>query len=84
MKNSGRFYISAQNIHCGYLLEPPGRGGSNEYPQSMFLTGIRKLMYTHVNPKFTVSKWDLTGSKLYRRVFVVYYFYFQKHQPLPR
>ena len=28
------FLISAQNIDCGYLLEL--RGGSNEYPQSMF------------------------------------------------
>ena len=25
-----RFLISAQNIDCGYLLEPPRRGGSNE------------------------------------------------------
>ena len=24
------------NIDCGYALEPPHRGGSNEYPQSMF------------------------------------------------
>ena len=30
------FLISAQNIDCGYSLEPPWRGGSNEYPQSMF------------------------------------------------
>ena len=30
------FLISAQNIDCGYPLEPPHRGGSNEYPQSMF------------------------------------------------
>ena len=29
------FHISAQNIDCGYSLEPRG-GGSNEYPQSMF------------------------------------------------
>ena len=36
MKNSGRFHISAQNIDCGYLLEPPRRGGSNEYPQYGF------------------------------------------------
>ena len=28
--------ISAQNIDCGYSLEPPRRGGSNEYPQSLF------------------------------------------------
>ena len=29
------FLISAQNMDCGYSLEPPRRGGSNEYPQSM-------------------------------------------------
>ena len=26
------FHISDQNIDCGYSLEPPWRGGSNEYP----------------------------------------------------
>ena len=30
------FLIFAQNIDFGYSLEPPRRGGSNEYPQSMF------------------------------------------------
>ena len=30
------FLISAQNIDCTYSLEPPRRGGSNAYPQSMF------------------------------------------------
>ena len=30
------FLISAQNTDCGYSLEPPRRGGSNEYPQYMF------------------------------------------------
>ena len=37
IKKSDIFHISAQNIDCGYSLEPPRRGGSNEYPQSMFL-----------------------------------------------
>ena len=35
VKSSDIFHISAQNIDCGYPLEPPHRGGSNEYPQSM-------------------------------------------------
>ena len=35
--------ISAQNIDCGYSLEPPRRGGSNEYPQSMFWAEIWKI-----------------------------------------
>ena len=52
-KNSDIFHISAQNIDCGYSLEPPRRGGSNEYPQSIFLAEIRKIMYTPVNLSFT-------------------------------
>ena len=54
VKNSDIFLISAQNMHCGYSLEPPRRGGSNEYPQSMFLAELRKIMYTPVNPSFTI------------------------------
>ena len=37
------FLISAQNIDCGYSLEPPRRGGSNEYPQSMFSVKVGKI-----------------------------------------
>ena len=37
LKNSDIFHIPAQNIDFGYSLEPPRRGGSNEYPQSVFL-----------------------------------------------
>ena len=36
IKNSDIFQDSAQNIDCGYSLEPPRRCGSNEYSQSMF------------------------------------------------
>ena len=71
MKNSGSFHISALNIVCGYLLELPWRGGSNEYPQSMFLSRNKKLMYTPVNPSFTVQMWGFRGSKLYRSIFVL-------------
>ena len=53
-KNSDIFHISAQNIDCVYLLEPPRRGGSNEYPQSKFLSKYKKIMFTPVNPSFTV------------------------------
>ena len=35
-KNFDIFHFSAQNIDCRYSLEPPRRGGSNEYPQFMF------------------------------------------------
>ena len=30
------FLILLKSIDCGYSLEPPRRGGSNEYPHSMF------------------------------------------------
>ena len=30
------FLFLLKNIDCGYSLEAPRRGGSNEYPQSMF------------------------------------------------
>ena len=71
MKNSNIFHISVQNIDCGYSLEPPRRGGSNEYPQSMFWAEIWKITYTHCKPQFYYIKWGLRGSKLYRYVFVM-------------
>ena len=36
MKSFDIFLIFAQNFDCGYKLEPPRRGGSNGYAQSMF------------------------------------------------
>ena len=56
-KKSDIFHISAQNIDCGYSIEPPRRGNSNEYHHLCFLAEIRKIMYTPVNetvnPSFT-------------------------------
>ena len=37
------FFIPLKNIDCGYSLEPPRQGGSNEYPQSMFWAEIWKI-----------------------------------------
>ena len=54
MKNFDIFLIFAQNIDCGYTLEPPQRGGSNEYPQSMFWSKNKKNMYTRVNPTVSI------------------------------
>ena len=39
-----------RNIDCGYMLEPPRRGGSNEYPQSMFRSKIRKIIIPMQTP----------------------------------
>ena len=36
VKNCDIFLIFAENLDCGYSLEPPRSGGSNLYPQSMF------------------------------------------------
>ena len=53
-KKSYIIHISAQNIDYGYSLEPTRRSGSNEYPQFMFWAEIRKIVYTAVNPSFTI------------------------------
>ena len=37
------FFYFAKNIDCGYSLEPPRRGGSNEYPQSKFWGEMWKI-----------------------------------------
>ena len=36
LKNVDTFFIFAKYIGCGYTLKPHRRGGSNEYPQSLF------------------------------------------------
>ena len=43
-----------QNIDCGYTLELPRRGGSNEYLQSMFWSKNKKNRYTPAYPSFTM------------------------------
>ena len=48
------FLIFAQNIDCGFTLEPPRRGGSNEYPQSMFWSKNKKNRYTPAYPSFAM------------------------------
>ena len=52
IKNSDIFHISVQNIDCGYSLEPPRWGGSNEYPQSMFLHKNKKNNVHPCKPQF--------------------------------
>ena len=56
IKNCYIFHISSQNIDCGYSLEPPRRGGSNEYPQSMFLSRNKKNNVYPCKPKFYYIK----------------------------
>ena len=55
-RNSDNFHISAQNIDCGYSLEPPHRGGSNKYPRSMFLSRNKKNNVYSCKPQFYYLK----------------------------
>ena len=42
------FYLFLyENICCGYSLEAPHRGASNEYPQHMFLGRNKKNIYQY-------------------------------------
>ena len=61
-----------KNIDCGYSLEPPYRGSSNKYPQSMFFSRNRKnkKKYIFFSP-FLVIKFSIY---LNRCVFVMYLF----------
>ena len=64
------FLISAQKHRLWYSLEPPRRGGSNEYPQSMFWAEIWKISaFFSENFHFLVVKFSVY---LNRRVFLMY------------
>ena len=54
LKNFDIFLIFAQNIDCRYTLEPPRRGSSNEYPQSMFWSKNKKNRFTPAYPSFAI------------------------------
>ena len=60
-KNSDIFHMSAQNIDCWYSLEPPRRGGSNEYPQSMFLRRNKTNNVYPCKPQFYYIKVGFKG-----------------------
>ena len=63
MKNSGSFHISALHIDCWYLLEPPRPGGSNEYPQYMFLSRNKKINVYPCKCQFYCIKVGFMGAK---------------------
>ena len=64
IKKSDIFHISAQNIDCGYSLEPPRRGGSNKYPHSMFLSRNKKYNVYPCIPQFYYIKVGFKGIKI--------------------
>ena len=64
IKNSDIFHISAQNIDCRYSLEPPRRGGSNEYPHSIFSSRNLKNNVYPCKPQFYYIKVGFEGVKI--------------------
>ena len=50
------------------MLEPPRRGGSNEYPQSMFWSKNKKNRYTPAFPSFAIYKLGLRGYTFHGHV----------------
>ena len=63
------FLISAQNIDCGYSLEPPRRGGSNEFHNLCFEQKYEKILeFLSKNFQFLEVKFSIY---LNRRLFVM-------------
>ena len=58
------FHISPQNIDCGYSLEPPRRGGSNEYPSIYVLGRNKKNNVYPFKPQFYYINVGFKGVKL--------------------
>ena len=64
LKKCDIFHISAQNIDCGYSLEPPRQGSSNEYLQSMFLSRNKKNNVYPCKPQFYYITVGFKGVKI--------------------
>ena len=58
------FLFLLKNIYYGYSLEPSCRGGSNEYPQTMFWAEVWKI-------SIFIWKLSVFGGYLNRQVFVM-------------
>ena len=56
IKKSDIFHVSGRYIDCGYSLEPPWWGGSNEYLKSMFLSRNKKNNVYPCKPQFYYIK----------------------------
>ena len=69
IKNSDIFHISDQNIDCGYSLELPCWGGSNKYPQSMFLSRNKKNNVYPCKPQFYYIKVGFKVVKIIKACF---------------
>ena len=64
------FLCLLKNIDCGYSLEPPRRGGSNEYHNLCLSNSMKNIRILSENFHFFVVKCSIY---LKRRVFVMYH-----------
>ena len=64
IKKKSDFFFHIPDIECEYSLEPSRRSGSNEYPQSMCFSKIRKIMYTLVKSQFYCIKVGFKGVNI--------------------
>ena len=64
IKNADIFHISAQNIDCGYSLEPPRLGGFNENHNPCFLSRNNKNNVYPCKPPFYCIKVGFKGVKI--------------------
>ena len=51
-----------KNVCCGYLLEAPRRGASNEYPQHMFSWRNKKTVNTFGSKKHLIKSYMRTST----------------------
>ena len=63
-RSSDIFHTTAQNIDCGSSFEPHRRGGSNAYPQSMFLNRNKKNHVYPSKPQFYNIKVGVKGVNI--------------------
>ena len=63
------FNIFAPNIDCGYTLELPRRGGSNEYPNSMFWSKNKKKIVIPLHTQVILYKSGVQGGIHYTDMF---------------
>ena len=72
IKNSDNFLYFCSKHRLWYSLEPPRRGGSNEYPRSMFLSRNKKNNIYPCKPLFYYMKVGFKGGgQTYRHVFTM-------------
>ena len=64
IKISDIFHMSAHNIACGYSLETPRRGGSNEFHNLCFLSRNKQNTVYPCKPQFYNIKVGFNGVKI--------------------